>query len=157
MIKFFYLLGKNFILEEEKLAAIPRTILTSTQWGIAFQPRTGIAVTGYIAYGKRVPVDVGALGVLYSELMRRHGGEVRTVWYRTTVTVEYETDEGTKKETDLVRIGFYGTKTQVLGTNSVVILSAIKMILDKVSYDQTVLATTGIPQIPAERTQTVPY
>jgi len=129
----------------------PRTIITTTKYGLAYMPRTGIAVTGYLTMYRTIPVDQGAKGVVMTELLRRHSGDVRTVWYRTTFTVEiYKNDTLQERVSDLARVGLYGTKVQVIGTDSAEVLVAIKKILEKVAGDGT--------YIPAQdRPYTTPY
>ena len=114
------------------MSAPPR-IITSTQYGLAFQPRTGIAVCALISAGRRVVTDYLARGVIMHELVRRYGGDLRVAWYRCTVSVEIvETGE---KVSDLVRIGFYNSKCQVLGTSNEKVLTAIKKLAEKVLRD----------------------
>ena len=114
------------------MSAPPR-IITSTQYGLAFQPRTGIAVCALISADRRVVVDKDCHGVIMHELLRRYGGDLRVIWYRCTIYVRIVEDN--VEISDLVRIGFYNSKCQVLGTSNEKILTAIKKLAEKVLRD----------------------
>ena len=82
--------------------AAPRTIITSARYGLAYQPRTGIAVAGYPVMYKRIVCVLGyppyVAGTVVSELLRRHSGDIRVIWWRTTVTIEiYDQNNLTEK------------------------------------------------------------
>ena len=121
--------------------AAPRTIITSARYGLAYQPRTGIAVAGYPVMYKRIVCVLGyppyVAGTVVSELLRRHSGDIRVIWWRTTVTIEIydQNNQRIKSIKDLVRIGLYNTKVQVLGTDSTETLIALRKILEKVKGD----------------------